>query len=261
MNLCLLWLAVLPGSVSAAELSPNDIVKKSEAAYATIKSYVGTTKVHLTADRTGIPHESFSTAKVTYLRPGKVRIEGRTSSQAAGKGGHPFTIVSDGQRTWHSWPLHNNGAFKEVKGVERAGMGGVAQGAAETMAVALMKSDGEQVGGSDPFISPRLSGAKMEGMEKIDGVDCYKLVSKSTTLEDVTLWIDAKTFLIRQMRKESNGEKLAASAKKAEEYLKAQGKEPPTGLPAFRTMVRILTFEHTQIDGPVDEKVFADPTK
>lgn len=253
---------VLAGAVSAAELGPNDVVKKSEAAYAALKSYVGTTRVQMTADITGIAHESFSSAKVTFVRPGKVRIEGTTSSQAAvGNAGHAFTIVSDGQTTWHSWPLRDNGAFKEVKGVESAGMGGVAQGAAETMAVALLKSDGGRTGGSDPFIVPRLAGAKLEGREKIGGDDCYKLVSKSATLEDVTLWIDAKTFLIRQMRRETDGEKLAATAKKIEEMLKAQGKEPPASRPPIRSMVRVLSFEHAQVDGPVDEKLFADPTK
>ena len=261
-----LWLFVAMaacfGVVSAAELSPADLVKKSEAAYAAVKTYVGTTTVHMTADRTGIPHESFSSAKVTFARPGKVRIEGRTSSEAvAGKGGHPFTIVSDGETTWHSWPLRDNGAFKIVKGVESSGMGGVAHGAAEATAVALMKSDGAQTGGSDPFIVTRLSGATLAGMEKIGDADCYKLVSKSAQLEDVTLWIDATTFLLRQIKKETDGERLAATAKKIAEYHKAQGKEPPVSSAPLRSMIRVFTFQHAQIDGAVDEKLFADPTK
>jgi len=227
-----------------------------------VKTYVGTTTVRGKADFGVTKLEQVSTAKVTFMRPGKVRIEGRTASRdPSGKDGHPFALVSDGKTTWKSWAIQNKGAFAEVKNVSSAGMGGVAQGAAEGIPAALMKSDGAWVGGSDPFIVPRLSEAKLAGHEQIDGADCYKLVAKNPKLGDVTMWIDSKSFLLRQMMRESNETQLAEGAKKADEYLKKVGKERPGNVPAIKSKSDVFSFTIDQVDGSVDEKLFIDPTK
>lgn len=203
--LLLAGMAVLSGEVVSAqtpEMSAADVIKKSEAAYAAVKTYSGTTTVRSKSDHGTMKLEQISTAKVIFMRPGKVRIEGRTSSRdPSGKDGHPFAIVSDGTTTWKSWAIQNNGTFGVVQNVSMAGMGGVAHGAAETIPAALMKSDGAWVGGSDPFIVPRLSDTKLTGREKIDGADCYKLIAKNEKLGTVTMWIDSKSFLLRQMTK------------------------------------------------------------
>lgn len=157
--------------------------------------------------------------------------------------------------------LQNNGAFVEVRDVVNAGMGGVAQGAAELMASALMKSDGAWTGGSDPFIVPRLAGARLEAHEKIDDADCFKLISKHSQLGDVTLWIDSKTFRLCQITRELNEEQLAEQAKRVEEALKRSGKENPVKRMPIKSMVSTFSFKDEKIDGPVDEKLFADPTK
>ena len=87
-------------------------------------------------------------------------------------------------------------------------MGGVAQGAAEAIASALMKSDGTWACGSDPFISIRLAGAKLERHEKIDVADCHKIASQDHRLGDLTMWIDSKTFLLLQMKRELNEKQM-----------------------------------------------------
>lgn len=253
---------ILSGAVLGAEMSATDIIKKSEAAYAAVKTYVGTTTVRTKAEIGETKLDQVSLAKVTFARPGKVRIEGKTASGGVlGQGGHPFAIISDGTKTWKSWAIQNNGAFAEVRNVAGAGMGGVAQGAAEAMAAALMKSDGAWTGGSDPFIAPRLAGARLEGHEKIDGADCYKLASKHAALGDVTMWIDSKTFLLVQMMRELNEEQLAKQAKVAEAARKSRGKELPANRPATKSMVSVFSFKNDKVDGPVDETLFADPTK
>lgn len=138
---------------------------------------------------------------------------------------------------------------------------GIAQGAAEAMAAALMKSDGAWTGGSDPFIVPRLAGANLEGHEKIDGADCFKLVSKHAKLGTVTMWIDSKTFLLRQMTRELSEQQLVEGAKTAEAALKKLGKEMPANRPTAKSMVSVFSFKTDKVDGPVEEKLFADPTK
>jgi len=260
------WMfAVLLGLSEATlgeELSGSDILKKSEAAYAAVKTYVGTTIVQGKSEIGGTKVEQTSSAKVTFMRPGKVRIEGQTASQGTSfKGGHPFTIVSDGKKTWSAWPLQHNGAFVEVSSVSGAGKGSVAQGAAELMASALMKSDGAWTGGSDPFIVPRLEGSKVEGHEAIDAADCFKLISKHAELGDVTLWIDSKTFLLRQILIELDEQQLAAQAKKMEATFKRLGKEPPQRPVPIKSMVRTFSFKDEKIDGSVNETNFVDPRK
>jgi outer membrane lipoprotein-sorting protein len=256
--------AILSGRVLAAEtaeMSASDVINKSEAAYAAVKTYVGTTTVRTKADVGAIQLDQISTAKINFMRPGKVRIEGRTASRdVSGKDGHPFAIVSDGKTTWKSWAIQNNGAFQEVQNVSMAGMAGVAQGAAEGIPAALMKSEGAWTGGHDPFRVPRLSAAQLAGHEPIDGVDCYKLVARDSQLGDVTLWIDSQSFFLRQMKWELSEAQLALGAQKAEEYLKKIGKGRPVNVPAVKSQIEVFSFTIDQVDGPVDAKLFTDPT-
>jgi outer membrane lipoprotein-sorting protein len=231
--LALAGMAVVPSAELPAEieLSANEVIAKSEAAYAAVKTYYGTTTVRRTTDFGDRKRDEVSTAKITFVRPGKVRIRGKTAD------GHPFMIVSDGTKTWTSWALRNKGEFEEVKSVRSAGMGGVALGAAEGIPAALMKGDGAQFFGDYPFFVPRRSPTKVAGLEKIDGNVCYELAAKNPKFGNVTLWIDAKSFLLRQMKSES------------------------THVGPIKSISSIFSFTIDKVDDPVDERLFADPTQ
>jgi hypothetical protein len=254
---------VLCNAVIGAEMSAGEIIKKSQAAYASVKTYVGTTTVRGKSEVGQMNLEQTSMAKVTFARPGKIHIAGKTASAVGGKAGHPFTIVSDGKTTWRSWALQNKGAFEPVRSVSGAGMAGVAQGAAEMMAAALMKADGTFTGGADPFIVAQVGGSTLEGHENIDGADCYKLGTKSPIHGDVILWVDSKSFFLRQMMRSLNANQLAEQRKAAEAAMKKAGKEmpvPPVEA-AVKSMVHVSSFKTDQVNGEVDEKLFADPTR
>ena len=75
-----LWGEALAADV--AEMSAGDVIKKSEAAYAAAKTYVGTTTMRVKTDVAGKKMDKVSTAKVTFQRPGKLRIEGKISSSS-----------------------------------------------------------------------------------------------------------------------------------------------------------------------------------
>jgi hypothetical protein len=262
--LVLAALAVLPNEDLRVEReeSAAKVLERSEAAYAAVKSYVGTTTVRSKSDFGAFAFEQISAAKVSFQRPGKLHIEGTTASRApAGREGRPFTIISDGDRTWRSWAILNNGAYQEVKNVPMAGMGGVAQGAAEGIPAALMKSDGAWVGGHDPFIVPRLVKADLADNEKIDGAECYKVVAKHPKLGDATLWIDAKMFLLRQMQRDYSEAQMAEQNKTMDEELKKMGKARPEGAAAIKTRSTVTHFTIDQVDGAVSATLFADPTK
>ena len=246
-------------AAQTAEPSASDVIGKAEAAYAAVKTYTGATTVKSTSEVGGAKVTMTATAKLNFVRPGKVRIDGKTSS-TNGVGGLPFAIVSDGKTTWKSLGSQGGGAFQPVADIPKAGMAGVGLGAAEAIPAALMKSDGAWTGGQNPLDAARLSPPKAAGHEMIDGADCYKLVMKNPQTGDVTLWIDSKTFLLRQMTREMSAAMLADAAKKAQEALQKIGRAAPAGAPAIKSQSLTFSFAIDQVDGPVDAKLFADPT-
>ncbi len=254
-------MAVLTGKILAAdvvELSASDLIKKSDAAYAAVKTYVGTTTMRTKTD-TGDPKlEQVSTAKVTFMRPGKVRIEGKIGGLAQGR---PFAIVSDGKKTWKSFAIHGTAAFSEVPSLQLAGASVLSLGVAEGIPAVLMKSDGAPPSGHDPFLVARTSAATLAGHETIDGADCYKLVAKNPQLGDVTLWIDSKSFLLRQMTREHSEAQMAAARKSAEEAMQKIGKVLPARSAGASKSKTDFAFTIDQVDGAVDANLFIDPTK
>src|SRR5205823_724528 len=130
-------------AADVAEMSAGDVIKKSEAAYAAVKTYVGTTTMRIKTDVAGKKMDKVSTAKVTFQRPGKLRIEGKSGAMdVSGQGGYPYAIVSDGKTTWKSTKIQNNGAFSEAQNLQMAGASVLSLGVAEAVPAALMKSDG-----------------------------------------------------------------------------------------------------------------------
>src|SRR5262245_30115538 len=228
--LLLSGLIALTGEISAAdvaEMSAADVIKKSEAAYAAVKTYVGTTTMRVKTTIADKKSDEVSTAKVTFQRPGKLRIEGKTASGFSAGKGKPFVIISDGKTTWKSTAIQNNGAFSEVQNLGLAGASVLSFGVVESIPAALMKSDGAPPSSHDPFMVTRMSPPKLPGHEAIDGADCYKLITKHPQFGDVTLWIDSKSFLLRQMTRNVSDVQLAAAAKSAEEALKKIGQAMP----------------------------------
>src|SRR6185369_6349471 len=120
-------------AADASAMSASDVINRSEAAYAAVKTYVGTTTMRMKTDIGGKTMDKVSTAKVTFARPGKVRIDGKSGLlDFTGKGGKPFAIVSDGTKTWKSTAIQSNGAFSEAQNLNLAGASVGSMGVAET---------------------------------------------------------------------------------------------------------------------------------
>jgi outer membrane lipoprotein-sorting protein len=268
MLLLLAGAIVLSGEISAAdvaEMSAADVIKKSEAAYAAVKTYVGTTTMRVKTDAAGVKSDKVSTAKITFQRPGKLRIEGKSGTMdISGQGGYPYAIVSDGKTTWKSTAIQNNSAFSEAQNLQMAGASVLSLGVAEGIPAALMKSDGAPAFGHDPFLVARASDPKVVGHERIDDADCYKLAAKNPKAGDVTLWIDSKSFLLRQMTRETSESQMAAATKAAEEAMKKFAQKMPArpaNAPVLKSQLAVFSFTIDKVDGPVDAKLFSDPTK
>ncbi len=228
------------------EMDGDEILKKSQEAYAALNAYVGTTTVQSRAEIGGTKLDQTASAKITFLRPGKIHIDGKDTS------GKAFKIVSDGKTTWSSWALlQNQGAFKEVEGVELAvaSKTGVAAGAPTHIPAILMKL------GLRNFF-PTAKGAKLDGREKIAGKECFKVVSE-TPFHNHTFWVDTSSFMIRQFQEEQDEKQCAELAKRVAAF------EKKAVLPAnlaikSREEIHSFAFDNKPT---VDEQLFQDPTK
>ena len=230
------------GSVETAK----QLIAKSEAAYAAVKSYVGTTTVRV-SQLGSTKMDGVATADVTYVRPGKYRING-TSLKIGAKPTNSYQIVSDGSKTWRSFPPMDKSGFAEVKDLTFAAMMGVGMGAAEVIPAILMKADGIKAVAIDPFFLPSVSGSTLTGRETIGDSDCYKLECNAAVMGNITLWIDSKTFFLRQMSSETDTSKVRAAAS-------AAGVTLPSNAPSI-ILKRVYTFSVKHLDQPADSTLF-----
>src|SRR5437879_6002727 len=109
-----LWFVVLLWTAGAAvaEISGEEVLRRSADAYATLTAYTGTTTVNSKSQFDGRELVRKATAQITFTRPDKIHITGQDAS------GHAFAIISDGPNTWSSWAIQNQGAFERAKSVE-----------------------------------------------------------------------------------------------------------------------------------------------
>lgn len=114
-----------PISVFGAAFSGEQLLHRSQMAYASLTSYIGTTTVKTAHVMNGALFTQSAIAKVTFLSPDRIRIEGKDSS------GRAFVIVSDAGAAWLSWEFKNRGAFEQAESLEMAvaSMTGVASSA------------------------------------------------------------------------------------------------------------------------------------
>lgn len=235
----------------AAEPSGSEILKRSQAAYAALKSYVGTTTVKTQAVVDDMSLAQTATARIMFTRPGKIRIEGKDT------GGQLFTIVSDGSDAWLSWAVKSKGAFEKATNLETAiaAMTGVAAASPTTIPAALMA-----LRWGSPWAGA--AAAKLEGREKIGGVECYRTVT-DTPIGRTTYWVDTKSFLLRQMREEQDEEALAQMQRSigedATKALREKGVEPPKF--TMKSRRAVYAFQIDKVDAPIPQKLFQDPTK
>jgi hypothetical protein len=231
----------------------KEILLRSQQAYASLSSYVGTTLVEISGVFPSTTISGTATAKVTYLRPGKIRIEGKTTPihPENPDSGAPFTIISDGKKVWKSWSVENSGQYRETTSLVEAiqSMAGVTQNAAKTIPMLLFQLQGLHHDQSSPkkqFLEVFADRAVVDGDERVKGKDCYRVVS-SQPFGTWTFWIDSDHFLLRRLEsKESNTQISSFTASKGSRAQSVVRKE-------------IFTIEKVNIQ--LDDRLFQDPTR
>jgi len=246
----LLCLLVWPMSVFSAELSGEALLERSRSAYAALTSYIGTSMVKNEHVMDGSLYTQSATAKVTFLSPDRIRIEGKDS------GGRAFTIVSDAGVTWFSWEFKNRGAFEQVESLEIAvaSLTGVAVAAPTVIPALLMNLKWG-------FAFARLGSASAVTRESVSGFDCYK-VSISQPERTVTYWVDARSYLLRQMKEEQDENQTTEMQKMMQKLAGEALKQKGIQLPKFEigSMEIFHSFMIDAINVPIEPRLFQDPT-
>lgn len=269
-GLCL-GLVFLSGEVAvAAEMNGREILEKSAAAYLALKSYAGTTVVisvfamgeeklaqtssaKIQFSRSKLPIAGLNTKRLEdalQLKP-KIRIDGLDTQ------GGKFAIVG-GAKTWQSIKAIKDGAWQEAESLEMAvaAMTGIGMHAPTLVPAALLK-----LNWGYPFT--QIENAELEGRERIDNADCYRVVS-DTYLSKRTFWVDSQNFLLRQMKDERDEDHMANMLSRAPKFPKAEQEKMDAamaGVAKIKSMMLLHVFAISSVDKPIDEAVFEDPTQ
>lgn len=185
--ICVPVIAGCKSSESIPLLTGDELAKRCQGAYAALDSYSGTTTVVTSGTVGGTPCKFETSARIQFVRPRKVRIEGNTMVPNVN-----FSIVSDGERTWAT-SIADPEKWERAESIEMAigAFTGVSGMAVTTIASILIDSDF----GNSIWL---LSGAKV-ALETIEGRLVYR-ANVSTASQDVTYWIDAESFLLVRRR-------------------------------------------------------------
>jgi hypothetical protein len=194
----------LLSSVSLAHAQPElvspgqQVLRACANTYKSLREFKGSAAVVSQTSiesKTGTSSASPSSADASFdfVRGEHFNIEGHDSSH------DPFSIESTPQKTmtkWKPFGHDENGIYPSI-GSAVAGFTGVAGLAPSTVPALLLESDWKY-----PFALK--AEATIKAQETFGGQLCFVVVQKTQQRPGTrTLWIDAKTFLLRGMREES----------------------------------------------------------
>lgn len=181
-------------------LTAAQIAQHCRTAYTALSSYQIDARVNAQAVTTADPkpQKYMTSAKIKFVRPGKISAEGTDMS------GTPFAYVSDGTRTEATFGGNRNWKTEQNPETAIASATGIAQSAATTVPAILL---GTNWGMPLPLtVSNKLTDPLVHE-NSIDGHLCYvltaHLVSTNGSLTQ-SLWIDQKTFLLRSCVSDSD---------------------------------------------------------
>ena len=195
------WSLGAPEEWSLADVNTagEGVMARSLAAYANLRSYVGRASVFDELDYPKGQNRSSLSARITYSRPGRVRIEGVDSS------GDPFTIISDGTTIWRSW-VGTDQRFVRERSLAHvfSAMHGTTRGVLIALPSSLLGITWTDEK-TPPWIRGRFlaaygKGATLTGEEEVDGHLCYRVVSERPA-ETWIFWVDKVSHLLRKAQR------------------------------------------------------------
>jgi len=207
------------------KLTPPEIFKKAQVAYAALSSYSDEGKTVATLNGRTLT----TTFTIKLARPNFYRIEWQEPVNASysnkgivwSAGNGDFLVISEG-----------NARNEKSRESALAGATGISGSASATIPGTFFKMPwGNQLGA--------VSGEKQQPDEKIGDVDCYVFSSESKG-RTKTLWIGKKDFLIHQVRTVTSAEAMKAALDQAAKVTGVRPQNTSSGITSTETHVNIV---------------------
>lgn len=164
-------------------LTGQQVMEKCRQAYDALKTYQGTSLVTLKSDASGKPVTMKTSARIQFVRPGKIYVEGKDLA------GNPYGYLCDGKNVYQTNPGGKGWQTVRDAATAIAGATGISGSAGSTIPAALMN-----INWGNPFRSGYQAEAKV-ATETIAGRPAYRLKLHSPVGES-TFWVDRQTFLL-----------------------------------------------------------------
>lgn len=191
----------------AQELTAGQIVARCRQAYRALKSYEGAVQVVCRTERNGTTGVWRASAAIAYVRPDRIRVEG------INRFGQRYRYVSDGRSVVMdhgpvpgTQPSLRSGRLEYPLSVTAAmaHTGGASLNASTTIPSLLLGT---------PWGNPLVLAHRPEGRvnrERVNNRSAYR-VRLATRSGAVTLWVDARTFLLLQIQETHDLGKMTVS--------------------------------------------------
>ncbi|MGV3617285.1 MAG: hypothetical protein ACO1SV_18310 [Fimbriimonas sp.] len=188
----LIALVTLATTSQLPDSRASQVVAESVAAYRRLKSYFdrGTVAEYVTARgrrEAAWPRTEFQT---WYERPARLRLQAFEIDRGRRQGTCVLWPSRGSYRLWSTWGGVQSGRLAETLAATPARVG-------EFVETVLCQVDAK-ASGIDPLL-PLVDGQYL-GVQKVDGWPCDVVRGESDRIADVTLWIDQRSRLLRQVR-------------------------------------------------------------
>jgi len=174
---------------------PEDIFRNVRAAYADMDVYRAEGSSKMNMEMEGMNMEMETTFFMLLQKPNRYRIEWQQGGPAAFPGGMQMSgaVWSDGTQPYLYMGMMNTYAKMNGDEVALGGATGISYGAAFTIPSLLLEAFAKQ-----PDSFTRIRSASVDGVEAIDGDECYVVGGESTISKRETFWVSTSSWLIRK---------------------------------------------------------------
>jgi hypothetical protein len=232
-------LAVGACSSGSSELSGPELIVKCQKAYASLKSYEGTTEVVTSMTVNGAPFKTQASAHVRFLRPAMLRVEADTT----GFFPRHYGIVSTATETWMTKIEGNGWERAESAEMAIAGFTGVSGGSVTTIPALLLNTGW---GNTLATLSPHRVTRSTSNGRQVYVVECSNVAGTTT------LWIDASTFLLARLDQKMDISRMSQPDMPDHPELKSE-------MQGIKDYTTTEIFSNVKVNPRIPKSVFSRP--
>ena len=184
---------VLATEVLAGDMTPGEILQKTEATYASLSTYQSDGTIMSDIDNGTTKMQMETSFSILLKKPNLYRISWTQKSMPMQGMSQSGAVWSDGAQPYLYMGIMN--AYSKITGDQMAlsSATGISGGAAFTIPSLFLPSFKAHSATVSRLINPQV-----EKSEKIDEDDCYVISGPSRVSKRETFWISKTTYLIRK---------------------------------------------------------------